>query len=69
MWVAYSTLWCYDRQAPFHGAAQQNVSLFSLLLILATQNRSAQVVEQNSPYAIFAVIFLFEFVSFMGSKI
>jgi hypothetical protein len=43
MWVGYSDIWRYNHQASFLGAAQQDISLFSSLLILVVQNRLAQV--------------------------
>ena len=38
MWVAFSEIWCYFHPVPFLGSAQQNISLFCLLLNLAVQS-------------------------------
>jgi hypothetical protein len=67
MWVAYTEIWCYNHQAPFHGSPQQNISLFSLLLISAVQNCLKWL--GNAVYTIFTVVFLCKFVSFMGGQI
>jgi hypothetical protein len=68
MWIAYSEICCYNHGAPILGSAQQNISLFSLLLLLAVQNRLVQWLG-NAGHTIFAVVFLCKFVSLVGGTI
>ena len=69
MWVAYSENWCYNHQASFLGSAQQNISLFSLFLILAVKKKIVWLKWLGKAvHTIFAVIFASIFITFVGGK-
>ena len=66
--VTSSKMLSFWYRAPFIGSAQQNISLFCLLLILTVKNRLAQLAGKCSPLNLRST-FLYKFVSYVQSKI